>query len=99
MPVTVKRTRLGGRNQLLNEFAPVDFQRVTGAVVGAVADLRGHGIEDGGMIVAQNQRAVAAEVVHIFVSIDVPLMRPRSPIYINWMRFHVPPDVGNTVGQ
>ena len=63
----------GRRNQSLDKFAPLDLQGVTRSVVGAVTHLRGHRLDDAGMIVAENQRAVSAEVVHVFISIDVPL--------------------------
>ena len=62
-------------------------------------DLRGDRFENRWMIVAENQRAMSAEVVDVFVSIHVPFARACSTLYIDGMRLQITTDVSYSVGQ
>ena len=64
---------LGTGHHVLNQFAPVQFQFVIGAVVCAFDQLLLYGFRNGPMIVPQQQSAVTAGVVDVLVAVDVPL--------------------------
>ena len=72
VPVTVKRMRSCGWDQLLNQFSPLDLQRMACAVMHSLCDLRRDRFENFRMIVPENQRAMAAEIIDVFVAIHIP---------------------------
>ena len=43
---------------------------------------RMHRRHDSGMVVSQDQRAMAAEIIDILVIVDVPFHRPQRPLNI-----------------
>ena len=75
VPLIVKRTHSALGIRLRDLLGPGHLELVAGAVVGALVDLLGHGRGHGGIVVAQNQRAVAHPVVDQLVAVDVPLAR------------------------
>ena len=68
---------LGARHQAIDQLRPPHLQLVRGAPVRAERHLPLNGLDDGGMPVAQQQRAMAAEIVDVLVAVDVPLARAR----------------------
>ena len=56
---------LGGRDQRLDPLGPFDLQLVAGAVMGAAVELRMHRRHHLGMAMAEQQRAVAAEIIDV----------------------------------
>ena len=68
---------LGARHQAIDQLGPPHLQLVRGAPVRAERHLPLDGLDDGGMPVAQQQRAMAAEIVDVLVAVDVPLARAR----------------------
>ena len=60
------------RNHLFDEFGPLKFQFVLSAVVRAPRHLTDHRLDNGGVGMAQNQRAVTTVIVNILVAVDVP---------------------------
>lgn len=69
------------------------------AVMGAVGQLCFYRRAHFGVIVPEDQRAMAAEIVHIFVAINIPFARTIGVIDINLMGAHVPPIMGDTAGH
>ena len=63
---------LRARNHLFDEFGPLEFQLVLSAVVRAPRHLTDHRLDNGGVGMAQNQRAMTAVIVDILVAVDVP---------------------------
>ena len=43
------------------------------------------------MVVPEQQRAMAAEIIDVFVAIDVPFARPGGALDVNSVRVQVPP--------
>src|SRR5262245_51548796 len=62
-------------DQPIDELSPPYLQFVRGTPVGAKRRLFTHGFQHLRMAVAEQQRAVAAEVVDVFVAVDIPLAR------------------------
>lgn len=86
-------------NQFVNEFGPLDFQGVRRAIMNAFGQLGRHGIHHCRVIVTEDQRPVSAEMIDVFVPIDVPLPRAGGAFDIHRVRFQVPADVGDPVVQ
>src|SRR5688572_26950969 len=87
------------RNQLPDQLGPFDFQTMTGAVVRAEPDLRSHRFDHCRMIVTKYQRAVSAQIIYIFIAIDIPLSRALRPLNVNRMRFEITSDVRDAIWQ
>ena len=68
--------RLRARRHVANEARPFDLQIMAGAEMGTARDLLLDRLDDRGMTMPQDQSSVSAEVVDIFVPVDVPF--PRS---------------------
>ena len=71
---------LGARDQPLHQLGPAHLELVRGAPMGALRHLLLHRLDHGRMGVAEQQRAVAAEIVDILVAVDVPFARPRGAL-------------------
>ncbi len=61
------------RDQRGDQLGPFDLERVRGAVMGAVSDLLSHRLDDGGIRVTEQQRAVTHRVVDELGAVDQPL--------------------------
>ena len=68
---------LGAGDQAVDQLGPSHLQLVRGAPVRAELHLALDRLHHRRMAVAQQQRAVAAEVVDVLVAVDVPLARTR----------------------
>ena len=77
VPDAVKRTRSAQGIRRLHQLGPAHFHLVRGAPVRALRHLGLHRLDHGRMRVAEQQRAVPAEVVDVLVAVDVPLARSR----------------------
>ena len=79
----VRGFRAGGReahtfgagNEALHKLCPAHLEFMRGAPVRALRDLLLHGCNDRRMHVPKKKRAVAAEIIDVFVAIDIPLER------------------------
>ena len=76
VPEEVKRTRSADGTSVMTALGPVDLGLVAGAVMGAALDLRCTAATTFGMAMAEQQRAVAAEIVDIAIAVDIPFPRP-----------------------
>jgi hypothetical protein len=65
-------------DEAVDELGPAHLDLVRGTPVGAERGLLAHRGDDRGMAVAEQQRAVAAEEIHVLVAVDVPLARAGS---------------------
>jgi hypothetical protein len=81
---------LGAGNQFLHQRAPAYFQLVARSVMRAMVELRVRGFDDLGMVVAEQQRTVAAEIVDILVAVDIPFARSLRPVDIEAIRIETP---------
>jgi len=63
---------LGGRHHLADELRPLDLKLGAGGKVHALLQLRLRGGDDLRVLVAEQQRAVAAVVVDVFVAVEIP---------------------------
>ena len=103
----VRRLRTGNRethplcgwDQLLNQFGPLHFQSVAGAVMGALCGLRRDRFHDCRITVTKDQRAVSAEIIDVLVAVHIPFARARGPLHIDRVRLQEAADVGNAVRQ
>ena len=77
VPEPVKRTLSAHGHQAVDQLGPPHLELVGGAPVRAARHLPLDGLDHGGVAVAQQQRAVAAEVVDVLVAVDVPLAGAR----------------------
>src|SRR5438445_566903 len=68
----------GRRHEPLHELGPAHLELVRGAPVRAERRLALHRLDERRMRMAEEQRAVAAEVVDVLVAVDVPLARAGS---------------------
>jgi len=80
---------LGRRDQLAHEFGPTHLELVAGTIVRPEIHLPLHGLDDGGMRMAEQHRAVTTEVIHVLVAIDVPFARPHGTRDVNRIRVEV----------
>ena len=90
---------LGAWYELGHEFAPPDLDVGGGAPVGANGHLVLHGLHDGRMVVAENQRAVSGLVVDDLVAVNVVLDRALGVGDVVWEGGQVSRVVGNAVGE
>ena len=74
---------LGARNEALHEFGPAHFEFVRRAPMGALRHLPLNRLDDGRMGVAEQQRPVPAEVVDVFIAVDVPFARARRALGVD----------------
>ena len=51
------------------------------------------------MVVAEDQRAVSAEIVDVLVAVHIPFAGARGPFHIDRVRLQKAADVGNAVRQ
>ncbi len=75
VPDMVKRTISADGISLVTSSAQRDLELVAGAQVRAARGLLLHGLDHGGMAVAEEERAVAHPVVDELVPVHVPLAR------------------------
>src|SRR4029077_5065708 len=73
-------------DQPVDELGPAHLQFVTGTPVRAELRLLANGLEHGRMAVTQQQGAMAAEVIDVFIAVDVPLARSRRACGIDRVR-------------
>lgn len=90
---------LGRRKQFANELRPFDLERVRSTVVRALPQLFGDGGDHAWMIVAQDEGAVAAEIIDVLISVGVPFVRAVGPLDVDRMRLQVSAGVRHAVGQ
>ncbi len=64
---------LRGGHELADELGPADFQLVAGTEVRAPRRLLLNGLDHGRVAVTEEERAVTHPVVHVFVTVHVPL--------------------------
>jgi hypothetical protein len=74
---------LGARYQLLDQLGPLDLERMASSVMHALFDLLSDRFDNGRVIVAQDQCAVAAEIIDVLATVDVPFARACRPFDIN----------------
>ena len=89
----------GGRNHLLHQFRPLDFERMRCPIVRAFSHLGRDGIHHQGMIVTEDERTVPSQIVHVLVAVHVPFARTRGPFDVHRMRLQVSAEVRDAVGQ
>jgi len=70
-----------------------------GAAVDAAGELRRGGLHDGGVVVAEQQRAMATEVVDVFVAVHVPLVCSHCAVHAGRVRLQIPGHVRDAAGQ
>ncbi len=87
------------RHQLVDEFGPLDLERMGCSIVDAFGQLGRDGFDYRRVIVAENQRPVPAKIVDVFVPIDVPLARACSALDVHRVRLEVAAHVGDPVAQ
>src|SRR5271170_4794063 len=63
-------------DELQYPLGPGDLSLVRGAEMGAALDLLLDRLDDLGMAVAEQQRAVAAEIVDVAIAVNIPFPRP-----------------------
>ena len=51
------------------------------------------------MIVAEDQRAVSAEIIDVLVAVHVPFARARGPLDINRVRLQIAADMRDAIRQ
>ena len=90
---------LCGWDHLLNQFGPLHFQCVAGAVMYALRGLRRDRFHDCRLTVTKDQRAVSAEIIDVLVAVHIPFARARGPLHIDRVRLQEAADVGNAVRQ
>ena len=90
---------LGRRDQLAHQLGPAHFQLVARAVMRAEIHLALHRLDHGGMGMAQQHGAVAAEIVDIFVAVDVPLARALGAGDVDGIGVEIARIVRNAAGQ
>ncbi len=74
---------LGARHHLQHLLAPLDLRVVRGAEVRAAVERRADRVHHLRAVVAEQQRAVAADVVDVLVAVDVPLARPARAVDVD----------------
>src|SRR3954451_16359636 len=77
---------LGAWDEPLHQLCPAYLQLMRGAPVRALRDLMLHGCDHGRMHVAEQERTMPAEVIDIFVAIDIPLEGPGGACRIDRVR-------------
>ena len=87
-----------GTISLINS-AHSKLHRVLRAVMRAPRDLARHGLDHRRVCMAENQRTVAAEVIDVLVTVDVPFVRARGVVDVERMRFEEPPVVRHAAGK
>jgi len=76
----------GARDQALHELGPAHLGFVRGAPVRALRHLLLHRLDHGRMRVAEQQRAMPAEIIDVLVAVDVPLARSRRARRVDRIR-------------
>ena len=74
---------LGTRHQAPDGLGPAHLQRMAGAEMRAALECALDGGADLGMVVAEQQRAVAAVIVDVAVAIDVPFVSALAPLDVD----------------
>src|SRR5436305_6014194 len=72
---------------------------MVGAEMGAAVERLVHRCQHGGMVMAEQQGAVAAEIVDILVAVDIPFARPLGALDIDAVGLDVAGIVGNAARQ
>ena len=91
--------QLGGRDQPSDPLGPLDLELVTGAEVRAARDLPLDRVDEGGVGVPEEQRAVPHPVVDVLAAVDVPLAGTRRPLDVERERREIPTVVRDAAGD
>ena len=87
------------RDEVVHPLRPDDFQLMRCAVVRPALELPGDGLLDGRVVVAQQQRAVAEDVIDEAVAVDVPFVRALRALDVDRERLEVADVVRDAIGQ
>ena len=90
---------LGGRDELLDPAGPLELELVAGAVVRALGDLTGDGADERLVGVAEEEGAVAEDVVDYLVAVDVRLAGAGGVVDVDGEGREVTDVVGDAVGE
>ena len=94
-----KSDALGAGNQLPDPVRPLQLELMSSAVVDSARDLLPHRFHHLRMAVAQDQSAMAAEVIDIAVVVDVPLAGAFGAGDIDRMGHQIADIVGDPAGK
>ena len=78
---------------------PLQLELVRGSVVRAARQLGHHSLDHGRVAVAEQQRAMASDVVDVLISVHVPLARSGRARHEWRVRLEVAAYMGDAVGE
>ena len=90
---------LGRRHHAAHEVGPAHLELMAGAVMGAAVELGVHGLQHRRVVVPQQQRAMAAEIVDVLIAVDVPFQRALGPRHIERVRIQLACVMGDPARQ
>ena len=80
---------LGAGGEFAHQFGPAHFQLVTRAIMRAEIHLPLHRVDDRRVRMAEQHGAVAAEIVDVFVAIDIPFARALGARDVDRIRVEI----------